>query len=250
MQQARSMARGYATGYHDSFRTKASNEQSGHHELLTRCPTTPNCTAYDILDQPRNGPHDKRRFYELAKVYHPDRWQHTVYHGISKATRVELYRLIVAANAILSNPTKQKTYDERGVGWDRTWSGGPGVPRNANEFRAPDREWRQRPGNASRNATWEDWERWRYERYGEQKQASLTSNARFTLILVLFMVIGTFAQFARVGRAARTEAQRHLKTHEAITADLPSMGSRGTQSRQELIEAFLIRRQSVGHGAG
>ncbi|KAK8073435.1 hypothetical protein PG994_004334 [Apiospora phragmitis] len=73
------------------------------HQVLTRWPSQAKCNPYEVLEQPRNGSYSKRRFYELVMVYHPDRWMHGTYPDITKATRVERYRLILAANAILSD---------------------------------------------------------------------------------------------------------------------------------------------------
>src|SRR6187402_3852458 len=60
-------------------------------------------TPYQIFNQNKGSPYSKRRFYELVKLYHPDRHDHdTISHSLSYATKLERYRLVVAANDILS----------------------------------------------------------------------------------------------------------------------------------------------------
>lgn len=135
--------------------------------VLTRWPPQSRCTPYDILEQSRHGPYNKRRFHELVMVYHPDRWLHSTYHGIPKATRVERYRMMVAANAILSDPIKRRAYDTYGVGWEADGpvtgsrhNGDFGTDTPTSSSHGGDagrrRSWQH---NSSRmNATWEDWE--------------------------------------------------------------------------------------------
>ncbi|KAH6646584.1 hypothetical protein BKA67DRAFT_540092 [Truncatella angustata] len=84
---------------------------------ITRSPTTPNLTPYDIINQAQSPEYNKRRFQKLVKMYHPDRWQHTIYHGIPNSIRVERYRLGVAANVILLDSVEKKAYDDMGIGW-------------------------------------------------------------------------------------------------------------------------------------
>lgn len=207
---------------------------------LARWPANPRCSPYDILEQGRHARYCKRRFYELVKVYHPDRWQHAMYHGISKHTRVERYRLIVAANAILSDPVRRKAFDERGVGWE------PGLACRAG---GASHDKRQGPAGASRNATWEDWEQWRSHQQaapnGRQKQSAVfICNRSFALILVLFMVVGGCAQLVRADHVARRVAGRQDKIHGMLCEELLEIKSRsvGMSDRRLLVDAFLRRR--------
>lgn len=215
---------------------------------LARWPASPRCTPYDILEQGRHARYCKRRFYELVKVYHPDRWQHATYHGIGKHTRVERYRLIVAANAILSDPARRKAYDERGVGWDRDLVS-ESTCRTDDAHHGKRQGGSRGTGDASRNATWEDWEQWRSQQApeGRQKQSAVfICNRSFALILVLFMVVGGCAQLVRADHVARRVAGRQDQVHGALCEELLEIKSRsaGLSDRRLLVDAFL--RRSMG----
>ncbi|KAK3939221.1 hypothetical protein QBC46DRAFT_388488, partial [Diplogelasinospora grovesii] len=121
--------------------------------LSPQWPASPNPTPYEIFDQPKNDAYCKARFYELVKLYHPDRRHHTSHDGIPHLTKLERYRLVVLANDILSDPERRRLYDRYGAGWGSQ-------PDMRSSYRKADRTWRQEPGNPSMNATWEDWERW------------------------------------------------------------------------------------------
>ena len=86
---------------------------------MARChsPTIP--TPYQIFGQKKDSPYSKRKFYELVKLYHPDRHDYGSSGNLpSYTTKLERYRLIVAANDILSNPVKRAAYDRYGSGWN------------------------------------------------------------------------------------------------------------------------------------
>lgn len=125
-------------------------------------------TPYEIFNLGKHSPYSKRRFLELVMLYHPDRSRSiSELRGIShlpQSVRLERYRLIIAANNILSDPVKRSAYDRYGAGWNghpeakssRTYNNGQSA--NAWGWQGPE-EFR----SASQNATWEDWERW-YQR--------------------------------------------------------------------------------------
>jgi hypothetical protein len=227
-------ARQYATAHHRSQWNPADDDWSP-----LRWPTSPNPTPYQILNQKRSAPYSKACFYELVKLYHPDRNGQILSGVMSDSTRLERYRLVVAANEILSNPAKRRAYDLYGAGWGRVRS------MDASSTREADRNWRKRPGNPSMNATWEDWERWHAERDGtaSKQQALYMSNEMFVLALCAVVIIISIAH----GKTANTTAT-HLKEmqderHWAIRYD---MARRGTEmyglTRHERIETFLRQR--------
>ena len=57
-------------------------------------------TPYQIFQQEKGAPYSKFRFYELAKLYHPDMCshKHSRARSLSPHVRVERYRLVVAGN--------------------------------------------------------------------------------------------------------------------------------------------------------
>ena len=79
-------------------------------------------SPYQIFHISPRDAYSKHRFYALVKIYHPDRSHHSHIHShihsLPGAVKMERYRLIVAANDILSNPDKRKAYDRTGAGWN------------------------------------------------------------------------------------------------------------------------------------
>src|SRR5690242_10720499 len=61
-----------------------------HPEHL-RWPTNPNPTPYEIFNITNNDTYTKTRFYELAKLYHPDKNHQSNMPHLSPATRIERY---------------------------------------------------------------------------------------------------------------------------------------------------------------
>ncbi|ETS83067.1 hypothetical protein PFICI_04943 [Pestalotiopsis fici W106-1] len=243
-------SRRYAT-VRDQQNSSRTGEKYDH--ILTSWPNGSHITPYDILEQPKDQLYNKRRFYQLVMVYHPDRWQYTSYHGVSKAARVERYRLIIEADKILSNPVKRKAYDERGVGW------GLGSPADHGSNRTGFREheshhkahmYRHQQGHdAKRNATWEDWEQWRdpRKRYeSSQRQAVIICNRSFGLVLLLLAMIGGCGQLARMDHLTTEIARQRDRNHGDLCDQLLEAESRrAIANRAELVQAFLVRRAAA-----
>ncbi|KAK8024457.1 hypothetical protein PG993_012523 [Apiospora rasikravindrae] len=230
------------------FRASSTTSQKHYrwareHQVLTRWPSQADCNPYAILEQPRNGPYSKRRFHELVMVYHPDRWVHGTYHDIPKATRVERYRLILAANAILSDPVKRSAYDEHGVGWSLDHS----HSRRNRHAQTTSRR------SGSMNASWEDWETWRNEESRDRKadshgrqhkqQAIFMCNRRFVLTVLLLATTGSCLMLAAVLSKAEIMSERDLNVHRRILEELCDVGG-GTYhfGRRDRIDLFLRRR--------
>ncbi|RWA07130.1 hypothetical protein EKO27_g7972 [Xylaria grammica] len=203
-------------------------------------PTSLYPTPYEILAQPRGARYDKALFYELVKIYHPDRNHTAADSSIPQSVRLERYRLVVAANEILSDDAKRRAYDLYGAGWrgNRTLQ---------SLYREADRSWRNEPGNASRNATWEDWERWRRERNGEKEPQTpiFMSNELFALVLCSFVVMGSFAQARRASTHTVTIVEMHEQKHATISDGMRrQQDEKAPLNRHERVESFLRQRDS------
>jgi curved DNA-binding protein CbpA len=174
-----------------------------------------------------------------VKLYHPDRRHHTSGDGIPHPTKLERYRLVVAANEILSNPHKRRMYDIYGIGWVNESD-----PRA--RYRAADRAWRQAPGNASMNATWEDWERWRQQRDGNggKQEPIFTSNGAFASIILLFMFIGSWGHITRAGARSMHALDMREERHAAISRDIRRRQSKTAGlNREGRVQTFLRQRE-------
>ncbi|KAI2466953.1 hypothetical protein F4781DRAFT_404131 [Annulohypoxylon bovei var. microspora] len=229
--------RGYATVSNDPKKPGASSH--GQHAW----PSSSQPTPYEIFDQQRSAPYSKSKFYELVKLYHPDRHHHAHHHAhhhsLSHTTRLERYRLIVAANQILSDPTKRRAYDLYGSGWG-------GVQSMENLYRAADKSWRDVPGNASMNATWEDWERWYQERDGkkEEQQPVYMSNQLFASMLCMFVIVGSLGQVQRANSNSANIMEMRDEHHAAISREMRQRQmDQVFLDKRERIENFLRRRE-------
>jgi len=218
------------------------NEASRHGESGA-WPTSLHPTPYEIFNLARGAPYSKRRFIELAKLYHPDRHTHNTDDGIPHRTKLERYRLIVTAHEILSDPERRRLYDSHGAGWEAH-----AAPDSA---RAADRAWLRQAGNASMNGTWEDWERWYQERDGKEKQEPVfVSNGGFVTIVVLLALIGGWGHVTRAG--ANASKLMDVREEQHVSA-AKAMRQRQNQSiglnKEERVRYFLQQREGWGYDA-
>ncbi|KAG5930250.1 hypothetical protein E4U42_002460 [Claviceps africana] len=201
-------------------------------------------TPYEILGMQRGAPYTKRRFYQLVKLYHPDTHDQSAaglpagQQHLSKATRLERYRLVVAANDVLSDPHKRSLYDHHGIGWTDD--------RRSHDLGEADRAWRRQPGNASRNATWEDWERWRDERSGKPSEPMYMSNGMFAALVVCMCMIGALAQMSRAEAAGEQYVDFVQQKDWAIGQKMrqSTMAATG-RSKDERVDCFLRERENL-----
>lgn len=208
-------------------------------------------TPYQIFGQKKGAPYSKQRFYELVKLYHPDR--HNSDDGVPYSTKLERYRLVVAANDLLCDPVKRGAYDCYGAGWN----GQPEVtaPR-ANSDSNQAREtysgsgWGGGPRGPSQNATWEDWEKW-YNRDAKGKQEPMFfSNSAFVSLIVLFAALGGIGQATRAGSMSTSFLEKCDALHDDMSKELMRRRKETNtySSREERIQGFLKQRDPHGYG--
>ncbi|KAI9860142.1 MAG: hypothetical protein M1813_006252 [Trichoglossum hirsutum] len=207
-------------------------------------------TPYQIFNQKKGAPYSKQRFYDLVKLYHPDRNGHTEADslnscGVSRAVGLERYRLVVAANSILSDPIKRDAYDHYGAGWN----GMPEVTSHRDRGDPTDSGWGDR-GSPSQNATWEDWERW-YQRDAKGPQKPLVSNNTFLSLVVFLAALGILVQATRAGNGSMNALQERDRLHDQTSKELMKRRREATSmagNREERIHSFLRMRDPVGYG--
>lgn len=209
-------------------------------------------TPYQILQAKQGAPYSKRRFYELAKIYHPDRHGHEDGHRQTRSlpgpVKMDRYRLIVAAHEILCDPIKRSAYDSSGAGWN-------GRP----DHDAPKYHWAQNNGtrwsgfdtndSPFRNATWEDWERW-YQRDKGKQAPVYFSNGSFVILVITAVFLGGFGQSVRVGEYSNIFQRQVEMVHDDASKVLMKRRteSTGFESRHERLQNFLSTRDPQGHG--
>ena len=238
--------RTYAHATDGKAKPNADNPLWPDHTNATGVPT-----PYQIFDQKKGAPYSKRRFYDLVKLYHPDRHGHDRESPIrcSQAMKLERYRLVVAANNILSDPVKRSAYDRWGAGW----AGQPEVGDSRQAWgNASGAGWSGFHDNSpSQNATWEDWERW-YQRdaKGAPQEPQYFSNAAFMSLIVVFAALGGIGQATRVGNYSMNFIEQRNQVHNKASRDLEraKQGSAAFENRDERIQSFLKMRDPVGYG--
>jgi hypothetical protein len=210
-----------------------------------RCPT-----PYQIFALKKNQVYSKARFYQLVKIYHPDKSDASD-STMSQEMKSERYRLVVAANIILSDPVKRSAYDRMGAGWDGKAdiagkNGSAGGPFQQNWRDASDPVWQ--------NATWEDWERWREARDDEamgvkrEKQSPLyMNNSYFIALIALFALMGSSANVHRAQENGQNFVEQRDIVHDRAAKDLRKVKQdvQGMRGRDERIQWFLRNREAT-----
>lgn len=198
-------------------------------------------TPYEIFDQAKSAPYSKKTFYQLVKLYHPDRHHHTshINGAMPHNAKLERYRLVVAANDILSDPAKRRAYDLYGSGW-----GGQDDMRN--NLREADKEWRSRPGSAAHNATWEDWERWHEKQRsdGKKQDPVYMPNGMFVVSIVIFVMIGGWGQATRAGSHGMKLVEMQEKKDSRIGEDMWNRKrEKAYLTREGRVDNFIRQRE-------
>lgn len=240
--------RRYAT-VQDTSEKKWSDLKPSPEDNIHEWPETPRPTPYEVLGVSKGTVYDKRRFYHLVKLYHPDTHDHhhtgsssfsssSHVKNLPHATRLERYRMIVAANELLSSSSKRRMYDAYGLGWSH---GG-----RAASLRDIDKTWRHQEGSAANNATWEDWERWREAQQGKSSEPVFMSHGAFATVLVLMCLVGAMAQTNRAD-ASGAQYVGWAADHSAeIGGGLRRNGTAVSGlSKDERVDYFLRERENV-----
>ncbi|KAJ5239512.1 hypothetical protein N7468_004131 [Penicillium chermesinum] len=197
-------------------------------------PSSPIFTPYDLLNLSRHAPYSKARYYELVKIYHPDRPS----NDISLELRLQRYKLIVAAHEILSDPVRRRDYDRFGTGWDLHRR--PSDPNFSAE--GPDM-------TIFANATWEDWERWQARHHG--KQQHLVDQRTFARLVILLVLLGVAVQASWLSNMNSGYDQRLREVSGDSMRFLAGRRDKANDrslSRDARVQSFLISRDPTGSG--
>lgn len=212
-------------------------------------------TPYQIFDLGQNAPYAKSKYYELVKIYHPDKNGSSTCNK-EHALRIERYRLIVAAHTILSDPAKRSAYDRFGAGWNgKTEVGNPDAWRPPSPYNSSSpfsQNWNSE--TVWQNATWEDWERWREKRDGvsqERNQPLYMSNASFVLVIAVLVAMGTVVNYSRAQDAGTYFIEQRDLVHDRASKELRRVRKEaGTlNTKEDRIEYFMRQREAT-LGAG
>lgn len=207
-------------------------------------PSNPSFTPYDVLNLHRNAPYSKSRYYELVKIYHPDRPcnEHPLCRDISPEVQIQRYRIVVAAHEILSNPDRRAAYDQFGTGWSHQ-------AKRYNTVAEATAEWGPYGPTIYANATWEDWERWSNRH--QEKQQNVVDHRTFTRLVILLTLFGGAVQASWVSQLNNGYEQRLRDVSEDSMRFLIGRREHTIQqmaSNDARVQSFLIRRDPTGSG--
>ncbi|KAL6852634.1 J domain-containing protein 1 [Amphichorda felina] len=212
-------------------------------------PSSKSPTPYDIFAIARSDPYTKKRFYQLVKVYHPDLGHHPICASLAPDVRLERYRLVIAANDLLSDPAKRRAYDAHGLGWAHP---------HRTPLRDVDRSWRYQPGSAAANATWEDWERWHEARgegqdrghgaegKGKSQGPVFMPNGVFAMLIAMTCIVGAMLQSQRAGGAGAQYLETKAERDRAVGREVQrTTEATAGLSKDERVGRFLRDRENV-----
>ena len=214
-------------------------------------PTT-SPTPYEILRLKKGNSYSKESFYKLVKIYHPDRHRHGRSRNgpePSHAIKLERYRLIVAANDILSDPAKRSAYDLCGAGWDGfsgSYSWKSERPKKARWSGFEDN------GSVFRNATWEDWEKW-HQRNNRHRppEPIYMENSSFFALVAFVATLALVSQMSKAGQASQTFLNQVGARHDISSKNLQESrfsNYGGFADKDQRIRKFLYSREQYDTG--
>ncbi|OQD63682.1 hypothetical protein PENPOL_c009G10097 [Penicillium polonicum] len=201
-------------------------------------PSSSSFTPYDVLNLPRSATYSKRNYYDLVKIYHPDRpiKDHPLFHQLTAETRLQRYRIVVDAHDLLSDPIKRATYDRNGTGW---------IHAGLDTTVKPD----SHGPNIYSNATWEDWEDWHNRHQGPQQH--VVDQRTFSRLVILLVLFAGALQASWIGQMNNGVTDRLREVNEKSARVL--QGRRDSTVKQmdsndARVQGFLIRRDPTGSG--
>ena len=219
------------------FHGAAINRSSSTSEDL-RWPKAHNPTPYEILGLPPSAsPTEiKKRYYELARKYHPD-----TRTGSSEAEqeRLQRFRQIVQANEVLSAARTRRIYDKDGFGWGNM---------DMNDIMGDPAHWkgnyegRFKATRTTRARTSEG----PFDGFFDGNNRAVpyyTSNANFAGGIIVIMVLVAVLQFSHVQRSAERAINERRAVHAEASLNLRDARSNARNTgRRNMIESFQQRR--------
>ncbi|WAO96336.1 J domain-containing protein [Fusarium falciforme] len=200
-------------------------------------PQNPRPSPHEILGIEAGKPYNKERFRRLIKLYHPDvHGQNPLVNSLARATRLERYHLIIAANELLSDPSKRKMYEMYDVGWAfKNQYRGPPTPN-------PTSTW---PGSGPYTSAAQDSGHagWTGHCATMRQEPIYMSNGGFAILLLFIAMGGAITQHERAKKARLRHKTLELAFHDSILMGLQDIiFSSGDKQKDERVLEFLARR--------
>ncbi|PKY46928.1 DnaJ-domain-containing protein [Rhizophagus irregularis] len=202
--------------------------------------TIPSPTPFDIFALPKTASDEeiKSRYYELVKIYHPDK-------NCDKSP--ERFRKIVKAYEILNNKHKKEMYLRFGVGWDS-----PTVITAATSSNVSNRS------RFSNHAYYREWKEYDDTYKGEfSKTERFMSNPYFAAFVITATLFGVAIQYMRLessmGWIRAAEERHHLKAAHYLASAKRESQLFGKRKKAEMMLDLLhtngVKDQNVCNSA-
>lgn len=194
-------------------------------------PKSANPTPYEIFGLPptATSAEIKKRYYQLAKKYHPDSRSASAEAEQERLTR---FRKVVQANELLSTTRGRRLY------------GNSSFDMNVNDIMGDPIHWRGNFEGRFRARRPEEKEGWNDGFFdGNKAQPFYTSNANFAGGIIVIMVLAGVLQMSHIQKTTQQAFERGRAAHERASLNLrDARGNAKTSGRRDMIEAFQQRR--------
>jgi DnaJ-class molecular chaperone len=202
-----------------------------------RWPKSSNPSPYEIFGLPPSASASeiKKRYYQLARIYHPDS---RAASAEAEQERLHRFRQVVQANELLSAARSRRMYDKDGYGWDDL---------NVNDIMNDPVHWRGNYEGRYQSArstcrTSDD----HFESFFDgntRAQPYYTSNANFAGGIIVIMVLAGVVQLSRIQNETHKASEKRRVAHEQASLNLRDARTNAKISgRDDMIETFQQRR--------
>lgn len=195
-------------------------------------PKSANPTPYEIFGLPPTATtaEIKKRYYELAKQYHPD--SRNASKTEAEQERLARFRKVVQANELLSTARGRRLY------------GNSNLDMNVNDIMGDPVHWRGNYEGRFRARRPEEKENWDDGFFnGHKAEPYYTSNANFAGGIIVIMVLAGVLQMSHIQKNTQKSLEKGRAVHERASLNLrDARGNAKTSGRRDMIEAFQQRR--------
>jgi curved DNA-binding protein CbpA len=202
-----------------------------HRSAEVQWPKSTNPTPYEIFGLPptATAAEIKKRYYQLAKQYHPDSRSAS---AEAEQERLARFRKVVQANELLSTARGRRVY------------GNSSFDMNVNDIMGDPIHWQGNYEGRFRARRPEEKENWDHGFFnGNKAQPYYTSNANFAGGIIVIMVLAGVLQMSHVQKNTQKTLERGRAVHERASLNLrDARGNAKTSGRRDMIEAFQQRR--------
>jgi len=217
------------------FHTATGNATPSSDDI--RWPKSSNPSPYEIFGLPPSASASevKKRYYQLARIYHPDSRAPS---AEAEQERLHRFRQVVQANELLSAARTRRMYDKDGYGWGDF---------NVNDIMSDPVHWqgnyegRYQSARSTRRTSDDHFES--FFNGNARAQPYYTSNANFAGGIIVIVVLAGVVQLSRIQSETEKASEKRRVVHEQASLNLRDARTNAkTSGRDDMIETFQQRR--------